>query len=161
MNKLPPLPFAVFDEFGRGADDRVQDYGKACAAAAVAAALAPVTKPTKHYQPQRWPFALQPADDGRLEAPVRRRVRRPLKVPKYTMAPSRDWTESAGLRRAVAVLKTEASLLRREGFDLQPKALLRVAAALAEANRRGSTTGEAYALDWVRRDEATAPDDDA
>ena len=28
-----PLPFAVFDEFGKGADDRVQDY----AAAAVAA----------------------------------------------------------------------------------------------------------------------------
>lgn len=36
-----------------------------------------------------------------------------------------------------------------------------VLTALAEANRRGSTTGEAYALDWVRRDEATAPDDDA
>jgi hypothetical protein len=77
------------------------------------------------------------------------------------MTPSRDWTENAGLRRAVAVLKTEAAMLRREGYDLQPKALLKVAAALAEANRRGSTTGEAYALDWARRDEATAPDDDA
>lgn len=65
--KLPPLPFAVFDEFGRGADDRVQDYGKACAAAAVAAALAPVTKPTRHYQPQRWPFALA-HDHERQEA---------------------------------------------------------------------------------------------
>lgn len=96
-----------------------------------------------------------------VERKVRRRARRPLKVPKYTMAPSRDWTESAGLRRAVAVLKTEASLLRREGYDLQPRALLRVAAALAEANRKGSMTGEASALDWMRRDEATAPDDDA
>lgn len=102
-----------------------------------------------------------PADEGRLEPTVRRRVRRPLKVPKFALAPSTNWTEQAGLRRAVAVLKTEASLLRREGFDLQPKALLRVAAALAEANRRGSTTGEAYAMDWVRRDEATVPDEDA
>lgn len=103
----------------------------------------------------------QPADEDRLEPSVKRRVRRPLKVPKHTMAPIRDWTEEAGLRRAVAVLKTEAALLRREGFDLQPNALLKVAAALAEAKRRGSTTGEAYALDWVRRDKATAPDDDA
>jgi hypothetical protein len=102
-----------------------------------------------------------PAVGAPVEPTVRRRVRRPLKVPKYTMAPSRDWTENAGLLRAVAVLKTEAALLRREGYDLQPKALLKVAAALAEANRRGSTTGEAYALDWVRRDEATAPYDDA
>lgn len=101
------------------------------------------------------------AVEGPLGATVRRRVRRPLKVPKYTLAPSLTWTERAGLHRAVIVLKTEAALLRREGFDLQPKALLRVAAALSEANRRGSTTGEAYALDWVRRDEATAPDDDA
>ena len=89
------------------------------------------------------------------------RVRKPLKLPKYTMAPSRDWTENAGLRRAVAVLKAEAAILRREGYDLQPKALMRVAAALTEANRKGSTTGEAYALDWVRRDEATAPAEDA
>ena len=91
----------------------------------------------------------------------RRRARKALKVPKYTLAPSRDWTESAGLRRAVAVLKTEAALLRREGFDLQPKALLRVAAALTLANTRTSTSGEAYALDWARRDDATAPNDDA
>lgn len=28
--KLPSLPFAVFDEFGVGADDRVTDYGRAC-----------------------------------------------------------------------------------------------------------------------------------
>jgi hypothetical protein len=27
-----PLPFAVFDEFGRSADDRVQDYAAACVA---------------------------------------------------------------------------------------------------------------------------------
>ncbi|NJC36432.1 hypothetical protein GGR60_000922 [Xanthomonas arboricola] len=26
---LPPLPIAFFDEFGRGADDRVQDYARA------------------------------------------------------------------------------------------------------------------------------------
>jgi len=81
--------------------------------------------------------------------------RKPLKVPKYTLSPSRDWKEKAGLMRAVAVLKTEAAMLRREGYILQPKALLRVAAALALANNRDSTTGEAYALDWVRRDEAT------
>lgn len=30
---MKPLPFAVFDEFGVPADDRVQDYGYACAAA--------------------------------------------------------------------------------------------------------------------------------
>lgn len=30
---LPTLPFAVFDEFGRPADDRVQDYGRQCAEA--------------------------------------------------------------------------------------------------------------------------------
>jgi hypothetical protein len=33
---LPPLPFAVFDEFGKGADDRVQDYARAYAEAAIA-----------------------------------------------------------------------------------------------------------------------------
>lgn len=33
---LPPLPFAVFDEFGNGADDRVQDYGQACYESAIA-----------------------------------------------------------------------------------------------------------------------------
>lgn len=102
-----------------------------------------------------------PAVLGPVEPSVRRRVRRPLKVPKFTTKPSRDWTESAGLRRAVTVLRTEAALLRREGFDLQPKALLRVAAALVEAHRQGSTTGEAASLDWVRRDDATAPHDDA
>lgn len=31
---LPPLPIAFFDEFGRGADDRVQDYARAALAAA-------------------------------------------------------------------------------------------------------------------------------
>lgn len=100
------------------------------------------------------------AGAGPVERHVRR-GRRPLKVPRFAMAPSTNWTEQAGLRRAVAVLKTEAEMLKREGYKLQPAALLRVAAALAEANRRGSTTGEAYALDWVRRDEATARDDDA
>ena len=34
--KLPQVPFAVFDEFGVGADDRIMDYGRACAAAAIA-----------------------------------------------------------------------------------------------------------------------------
>jgi len=33
---VPPLPFAVFDEFGRGADDRVHAYAIVHAAAAVA-----------------------------------------------------------------------------------------------------------------------------
>jgi Protein of unknown function (DUF551) len=33
----PALPFAVFDEFGAGADDRVQDYADACVAAATEA----------------------------------------------------------------------------------------------------------------------------
>ena len=99
--------------------------------------------------------------DGMCYCPALPRKRKPLKLPKYTMTPSRDWTESAGLRRAVAVLKTEAAILRREGFELQPKALMRVAAALTEANRRESTTGEAAALDWVRRDEATVPSEDA
>ena len=93
-----------------------------------------------------------PMIDGKSYCPVLPRKRKPLKVPKYTMAPIRDWTETAGLRRAVAVLKTEAAVLKREGYDLQPKALLKVAAALTEANRKGSTTGEAYALDWLRRE---------
>jgi hypothetical protein len=40
---LPPLPFAVFDEFGKGADDRVQDYARAAILADRAArAAAPV-----------------------------------------------------------------------------------------------------------------------
>jgi hypothetical protein len=37
LPKLPSLEFAVFDEFGDGADDRVRDYARAYAAAAVAA----------------------------------------------------------------------------------------------------------------------------
>lgn len=99
------------------------------------------------------------ADEGRLEATARRRVRRPLKVPKYTLEPSTNWTESAGMRRAVSVLKTESALLRREGFDLQSKALMRVAAALTKATGRGRAKGEAYTLNWVQRDDAVAPDD--
>jgi hypothetical protein len=34
LPRVPPLPFAVFDEHGRGADDRVQDYAAALVAAA-------------------------------------------------------------------------------------------------------------------------------
>lgn len=30
LPELPLLQFAVFDEFGKGADDRVQDYGQKC-----------------------------------------------------------------------------------------------------------------------------------
>ena len=30
MTDLLPLPIAFFDEFGRGADDRAQDYARAC-----------------------------------------------------------------------------------------------------------------------------------
>lgn len=45
---LPPLPFAVFDEFDKAADDRVQDYGQACAEAARAELVAEV---------ERWRFA--------------------------------------------------------------------------------------------------------
>ena len=37
MSKTRPLSFAVFDEFGRGADDRVQDHVAAEVARAVAA----------------------------------------------------------------------------------------------------------------------------
>ena len=33
--ELPPLPFAVFDEFGVGADDRVRDYALAARRAAL------------------------------------------------------------------------------------------------------------------------------
>lgn len=36
---LPTLPFAVFDEFGKGADDRVQDYARNAVRAALDAAL--------------------------------------------------------------------------------------------------------------------------
>jgi hypothetical protein len=42
---LPLLQFAVFDEFGKPADDRVQDYGRACARAAIAASRQPVAEP--------------------------------------------------------------------------------------------------------------------
>jgi hypothetical protein len=92
---------------------------------------------------------------GSWEGPIQASRKR-LKVPTYTMAPSSGWTEGAGLRRAVAVLKTEAAILRREGYTTEPTALLRVAAALSKANRRGSTTGEATVLNWVLRDNATA-----
>ena len=36
LMRPPMLPFAVFDEFGKGADDRVQDYAHAYAEAAIA-----------------------------------------------------------------------------------------------------------------------------
>ncbi len=36
---LPTLPFAVFDEFGKGADDRVQDYARNAVRAALDDAL--------------------------------------------------------------------------------------------------------------------------
>ena len=102
-----------------------------------------------------------PLIDGLCFCPVLPSKRKPLKIAKYTLSPSANWTERAGIKRAVAVLKTEATLLRREGFDLQPRALLRVAAALEEANRLGSKTGEAIWLDWSIRDEASLPIEDA
>lgn len=86
--------------------------------------------------------------------------RKPLKIPAWAMAPSTRWIEAGGMQRAIAVLKTEAALLKREGFELQPKALLRVAMALAEANRKGGTTGEADSLDWKSRDEAARGEDE-
>lgn len=76
--------------------------------------------------------------------------RKPLKIPLWTQSPAANWTESRGMERAIAVLKTEAALLRREGFDLQPKALLRVAEALKVS--RGGATSEAESLEWARRD---------
>ena len=33
LPRVPACPFAVFDEFGQGADDRVQDYAAALVAA--------------------------------------------------------------------------------------------------------------------------------
>ncbi|MGE8218585.1 MAG: hypothetical protein ACN6OU_02380 [Stenotrophomonas acidaminiphila] len=55
--KLPNLPFAVFDEFGVGADDRITDYGLACAKAAVQAASTDGGGDPWHglYAPERAP----------------------------------------------------------------------------------------------------------
>lgn len=41
---LPPLPIAFFDEFGRGADDRVQDYARAALAARQPVGVEPVVE---------------------------------------------------------------------------------------------------------------------
>ncbi|MDY4296789.1 MULTISPECIES: hypothetical protein [unclassified Xanthomonas] len=38
---LPPLPIAFFDEFGRGADDRVQDYARAAVSACLLVEVSP------------------------------------------------------------------------------------------------------------------------
>lgn len=76
----------------------------------------------------------------------------PLKVPQWLTKPSASWTEHGGIQRAVAVLKTEAKLLRKEGFALQPNALMVVARALSESINRGHGKAEAESLRWAERD---------
>lgn len=76
----------------------------------------------------------------------------PLKVPQWLTKPSTGWMERGGIQRAVAVLKTEAKLLRKEGFALQPNALMAVARALSESINRSHGKAEAESLRWAERD---------
>lgn len=50
VGKVPTLELALFDEFGKGADDRVQDYGEQCRAVGYAAGVAAV----RDYAVERW-----------------------------------------------------------------------------------------------------------
>lgn len=100
-----------------------------------------------------------PADEGRLKRRVRRAAT--FKAPAWTAKPSTDWTERQGMRRAIAVLRTEAKLLRKEGFKLQPDALMRVAKALALSAQRQGAQAEADALMWEARACTAYQEDDA
>ena len=46
-----PLPFAVFDEFGKGADDRVQNYAAAAVAAEREQMIADGWRQTRYVAP--------------------------------------------------------------------------------------------------------------
>jgi hypothetical protein len=83
-----------------------------------------------------------------------------FKIPTWLTKPSDSWTEVCGVRRAVAALRTEAKLLRKEGFDLQPKALMRVAAALSASIRKGEPVSEAETLNWTERAAVYSDDGD-
>lgn len=74
-----------------------------------------------------------------------------MKIPKYLEAPSTNWTERAGMRRAIAVLKAEAAVLKKQGFALQPAALRRVAAALQATIVKQGARAEADTLQWHQR----------
>jgi hypothetical protein len=74
-----------------------------------------------------------------------------VKIPLYLTKPSTDWSERAGMRRAIAVLRTEAAVLRKQGFLLQPAALLKVVVALQRATAKPAGTAEAETLDWAAR----------
>ena len=65
---VPPLPFAVFDEFGRGADDRVHAYAIVHAAAAVAAERERCAKVCEEVETQAWALwktTADPTEQGR------------------------------------------------------------------------------------------------
>lgn len=74
-----------------------------------------------------------------------------MKIAKYLTKPSTDWTEAAGMRRAIAVLRAEAAVLSKQGFKLQPAALRAVATALQRSIDRGNGQAEAETLAWTAR----------
>lgn len=57
-NDYPPLPFAVFDEFGKGADDRIQDH--------IRAAIAADRAKRGEAAPEGWQLVPNEADDALL-----------------------------------------------------------------------------------------------
>lgn len=74
-----------------------------------------------------------------------------MKIPKYLTKPSTQWTEAAGMRRAIAVLRAEAAVLSKHGFKLQPAALRTVATALQRSIAMPVGSSEAETLAWAVR----------
>lgn len=76
------------------------------------------------------------------------------KIPKRLTRPVDAWTEVYGMRRAIAVLRHEAKILRKCGMSGKADDLMRVARALSASINRGAPSSEADALQWAVRSAA-------
>lgn len=80
------------------------------------------------------------------------------KPPLWLTKPVQNRLENYGMRRAIAVLRHEAKILRKEGFALQPAALMRVARALSASIKHADPSSEAESLGWAERTAAAWPE---
>lgn len=70
------------------------------------------------------------------------------KIPKYLTTPSVGWVATVGMKRAIEVLRCEASLLTQTGCVLEAHALRTVAKALAKSITKQDAVSEAETLGW-------------
>lgn len=71
-----------------------------------------------------------------------------VRIPASLCKPAQSWTEFYGVRRAIAVIDTQAKFLRRAGDKESAKQLWFVADALRKTIAKPVATAEAVSLRW-------------